>query len=267
MLDNEEFRFSILASGSTGNAVYLEAGKTRLLIDAGVSLKQLKSAMQTIDVDSTTLSALVVTHEHSDHVKGLKMAVKNWALPIYTSEGTWHHISKQFDNEEVQGQIVRSAAPFSIDQVVIEPFRLSHDAEEPLGFCFHYHGKKLVVATDLGYVDDRIRSVCQGADAFILETNHDVDMVRNGPYPWHLKRRILGDKGHLSNETAAEFLIDTMSEATHTVCMAHLSQENNAPHLAKQVLYQRLSSMDHERAEQITLAHTYAKEATPLYSV
>ncbi len=259
---------SVLASGSTGNAVYVQAGTTRLLIDSGVSLRQLQVALDQIKVDGNRLDAVLVTHEHSDHVKGLKAVIRKWELPVYTSDGTWSSISSMWKDEDaVTARIIRANSVFTLGQIAIEPFALSHDALEPLGFCFHFQGKKLVLATDLGYVSDRIKQVAQGAHAFILETNHDVDMLRTGPYPWHLKRRILGDKGHLSNETAAEFLVDCLSEQTHSVFLAHLSKENNRETLAHDALSLRLKDYDHDLAEQITLRMTNPLAATPLLAV
>ena len=259
---------SVLASGSTGNAVYVQAGETRLLIDSGVSLRQLQVALDAIEVSGEGLDAVLVTHEHSDHIKGLKAAVLKWKLPIYTSDGTWSQIAGLWKEEEqVTARIIRSGAAFTLGQIVVEPFALSHDALEPLGFCFHFQGKKLVLATDLGYVSDRIKNVAKGADAFILETNHDVDMLRVGPYPWHLKRRILGDKGHLSNDTAAEFLLDCLSDATRSVFLAHLSQENNRPALAREVLLKRILDRDRNLEDRIALRYTNPKEATPLFAV
>ena len=259
-------RCSVLASGSTGNAVYVEAGKTRVLIDAGIGIRQLCAAFDEIAVGMETLDAVIVTHEHSDHIKGLSALVRRRAgLPIYTSEGTWSHLRRFWrDDETVVHRIVRAATPIALGELVLEPFPLPHDAEEPLGFCLYAGGEKLVLATDLGYASAAVKDVVKGAHTYILETNHDVEMLRVGAYPWHLKRRILGDKGHLSNDSASEFLCDILTEDTTSVYLAHLSQENNRPELADATVSQALLRMSSRIREQIAVSLTSPTKPTKL---
>lgn len=263
-----QFRCSVLASGSTGNAVYVEAGGTSLLIDAGIGIRQLEGALRTIGVDPGQLCALLVTHEHADHIKGVASAVRRWRWPVYASEGTWSEIRRLWPQEdEIAPRLIGAGRPFSLGRMVVEPFALSHDAEEPLGFCLHAGGQKLVLATDLGYVSDRVREVTRGAHTYILETNHDLEMLRAGPYPWHLKRRILGDKGHLSNDSAADFLLDVLTEDTEAIYLAHLSQENNRPDIARGTLARRLVDALPEAAGRVELRPTHPRTPTALVSV
>ncbi len=258
-------RCSVLASGSTGNAVYVEAGKTRVLIDAGIGIRQLRAAFDEIAVGMETLDAIIVTHEHSDHVRGLPALTRRHSLPIYTSEGTWTHLQRFWrDESTVVHRTLRAATPITLGELVLEPFPLSHDAEEPLGFCLYAGGQKLVLATDLGYASAAIRDVVKGAHTYILESNHDVEMLRVGSYPWHLKRRILGDKGHLSNDSASEFLCDVLTEDTTSVYLAHLSQENNRPELANAAVSQALLRMSSRIHEQIAVARTSPTKPTAL---
>ncbi len=258
-------QFSVLASGSTGNAVYVQAGASRILIDAGVGIRQLQSAFRHIGISMDHLDAVIVTHEHSDHVKGLASLLRKFSVPIYTSQGTWHKIATFWrDEEQVTAQIIQADVPFSLGEFVLEPFALSHDAEEPLGFCIRNGGKKLVLATDLGYVSDRIRTLAYGADAYILEANHDLELLRTGPYPWHLKRRILGDKGHLSNDSAGDFLCDVVTDKTESVFLAHLSQENNRPELAQRRVSEAMANLPKAIENRLGIRLTYPDHPTPL---
>lgn len=263
-----QFRCCVLASGSTGNAVYVQAGGTSILIDAGIGIRQLQGSLQAIGADPGQLSALLVTHEHADHIKGVAAAVRRWRWPVYASEGTWSQIRRLWSQEdEMAPRLIGAGRPFALGGIVIEPFALSHDAEEPLGFCLHADGQKLVLATDLGYVSDRVREVTRGAQTYILETNHDLEMLRAGPYPWHLKRRILGDKGHLSNDSAADFLLDVLTGDTEAIYLAHLSQENNRPEIARETLARRLRDALPEAAGRVALRLTHPRAPTAMAPV
>ncbi len=261
-------KFSVLASGSTGNAVYIEAGSTKILVDAGIGIRQLQAAFKEIAVSMDDLQAILVTHEHSDHIKGLPSVVRKWNVPVYTTAGTWSKVQPLFREEEgVQARYIRSGAVITLGEMVVEPFAISHDAEEPLGFCFYYQEEKLALATDLGYVNDRVREAVRGAHTLIVESNHDLEMLRTGPYPWYLKRRILGDKGHLSNESASEFLGDVITEDTESVYLAHLSQENNKPELAEQTVTTGLRDRLKGAEEHVAINLTSPRQPTGLAAV
>ncbi|BCJ87530.1 MBL fold metallo-hydrolase [Effusibacillus dendaii] len=269
-------RFSVLASGSSGNAVYVETDKTRILIDAGVTCKQIEAAMNEVAVSLDKLDAVLVTHEHSDHIKGVGVVARKVMserrkksdscpeIPIYATEGSWHDLHGLMKDYDVAfRKIVQVGEPLEFEDLLVVPFPLSHDAREPVGYIMYHGSSKLTLATDLGYMSSRVKEMIADSDAYILESNHDVNMLRVGPYPWYLKKRILSDKGHLSNEAAGEALIDIMSEQTKDVWLAHLSQENNFPDLAEVTVQEILD----KNSKAVRLHRTHPDKPTPLYEV
>lgn len=261
-------RCAVLASGSTGNAVYVETRHTKVLLDAGVGIRQLQAAFKEMAVSLEELDAILVTHEHTDHVRGLPALLRKTQAPVYTTAGTWSQIAHLWREDELPTvRTIYSGAPFSLGELAFEPFTLSHDAQEPVGFCIYAGDEKLVLATDLGYASAKVKDVTRGANAYILETNHDVDLLRAGSYPWHLKRRILGDKGHLSNAHAAEYLLDVLTEDTEQVYLAHLSQENNRPQLAYGVMEAALSQVHKALRERVHLQVTSPTQSCGLSPV
>ncbi|MFD2627366.1 MBL fold metallo-hydrolase [Oceanobacillus kapialis] len=257
-------RFSVLASGSTGNAFYIESNKERLLVDAGLSGKQMDLLFDQINIDPANLTGILVTHEHSDHIKGLGIMARKYNLPIFANEKTWkameHSIGKitldqkfTFNMEEVK----------TFQDLDIESFGVSHDAAEPMFYTFHHEGKKVALVTDLGYVSERIKKTVEDADAYIFEANHDVGMLRMGRYPWNVKRRILGDSGHVSNEDCGLALTDIISNRTKRIYLAHLSLDNNMKDLARM----SVDSVLQERGINLDLHDTDPKIPTPLYDV
>lgn len=257
-------RFSVLASGSTGNAFYIESEQQRLLVDAGLSGKQLDRLFGEIQIDPSTLSGILVTHEHSDHIKGLGIIARKYNLPIYANEKTWKAMGSSIGKLTTDQKFL-----FNMEEVKtfgdmdVESFGVSHDAAEPMFYVFHKDGKKVALVTDLGYVSERIKKTIEGADAYIFEANHDVQMLRMGRYPWSVKRRILGDSGHVSNEDSGLALADVISNETKRIYLAHLSQDNNMKDLARMSVDQVLK----ERGITIELHDTDPYSATPLYDV
>lgn len=264
-------RFSVLASGSSGNSTYVETDDARLLIDVGVSLKQIQQALEEIAVAGETLDAILVTHEHVDHIKGLGAVARKFKLPIYATEETWGALDQMEKKigalDPGQRKILDKSKSTHFQTLKVEPFEISHDCADPVGFCFYEGETKLALATDLGYVSQRIMNTIQDADAYILETNHDPEMVRVGPYPWHLKRRVLGDKGHLSNEAAAEALLEVMTTSTRHVFLAHQSHQNNMPELADLTVRGRLRKNGVRVGEEIELYQTYRDKPTRLMKI
>ncbi len=257
-------RFSVLASGSTGNAFYIESEKERILVDAGLSGKQMDRLFHAVHVDPAKLTGILVTHEHSDHIKGLGIIARKYNLPIYANEKTWQAMEKSigklsldqkfhFDMEEVK----------TFQDMDIESFGVSHDAAQPMFYTFRHDGKKVAIVTDLGYVSERIKKTVEDADAYIFEANHDVDMLRMGRYPWNVKRRILGDSGHVSNEDSGLALADIISNRTKRIYLAHLSMDNNMKDLARM----SVDSVLQERGITIDLMDTDPTNPTPLYEV
>ncbi|MDD4601214.1 putative metallo-hydrolase YycJ [bioreactor metagenome] len=221
----------VLASGSTGNAVFLNFGETKILVDAGISTRRIKQGLAAIGTDIANLDAVLVTHEHRDHVSGLATLTKKYRVPVYASHAT------------LEAMYCRSVMPeeccctldvsLDIGAVKIEPFSISHDAADPVGFNLFKDNIKCSVATDLGFATDSVKKALSLSDVMVLEANHDVDMLQNGSYPWYLKKRILSNRGHLSNNDAGWLLARLARRNRTKVMLAHLSQENNRPDLAE----------------------------------
>ena len=258
-------RFSILASGSTGNAAYIETDNVRLLIDAGISGKHLITLLDSIGVKPESLDALLITHEHIDHVKGLGVVARRYGLPIYTNEATWQALPKTVgDIDEQQKHILPTDGAMTFADVEVETFGTSHDAAEPMGFCFYHRKTKLSFMTDLGYVSEKIKAKVRESDVIICESNHDIDMLRMGRYPWNVKRRILSDVGHLSNEDAGDALVDIVGSTCRDVYLAHLSLDNNMTDLARMTVENILREAGVEVGKEVKLHDTYHDRATPL---
>ena len=226
---------SILASGSKGNSVYVEMDGIRLLIDAGISAARIKSRLDGIGVGLNTLHAVLVTHEHVDHIRGLATLTKRYHMPVFATQGTLSHIDGPLVNtmQRVQDELV-------FGDVKVHTFATSHDAAEPCGFRIH-GSACCTIATDLGVVTETVQDAMEGADVLVLEANHDADLLKCGSYPWSLKRRILSSRGHLANGEAAWALM-RMRRRPRKVYLAHLSEENNRPELAHSTVTRILSS-------------------------
>ncbi len=261
-------QFSVLASGSTGNAIYVGTDKVNLLIDAGLSGKKIELLMKEAGIDPMSLDAILLTHEHSDHVKGLGILARRYDLPIYTNEATWDilpgHIGEVSD---AQKKIFQTGSVQHFGDLTVESFGISHDAVEPMGFCFYEGDLKLSLTTDTGYVSEKVKAKVSNSDAMILESNHDVEMLRMGAYPWSIKRRILSDVGHLSNESAADALVEMMNGDTDRVYLAHLSKDNNMTELAHLTVRNILADHGIIEGNDVTLHETHPDKPTPLYNI
>ena len=260
--------FSVLASGSTGNAIYVETDEHSLLIDAGLSGKQMENLFQEIQRDIKNLSGILVTHEHSDHIKGLGILARKYEIPIFANEKTWKAMEREIGEIHLEQKFTFEIGETkSFGSLEVESFGVSHDAAEPMFFVFHHHGKKLALITDTGYVSDRMKGIIRGADVFIFESNHDVEMLRMCRYPWNVKRRILSDVGHVSNEDAALAMADVIGDKTKRIYLAHLSKENNMKELARMSVQQVLEKKGFVVGEQFELYDTDPKKPTPLVAV
>ncbi|WP_243292716.1 MBL fold metallo-hydrolase [Bacillus sp. FJAT-47783] len=261
-------QFSVLASGSTGNAVYVEGNDHSFLVDAGLSGKQMEKLFAEINRDIKSLSAIFVTHEHSDHIKGLGVLARKYKIPVFANEKTWHAMEGSIGEVNLEQKFsFETGTVKSFGSIDVESFGVSHDAAEPMFFVFHHEGKKLTLITDTGYVSDRMKGVIRGSDAFIFESNHDVDMLRMGRYPWNVKRRILSDVGHVSNEDAALAMADVITDETKQIYLAHLSLDNNMKDLARMSVQQTLLKKGFVAGEQFELYDTDPKSPTPLVAV
>jgi phosphoribosyl 1,2-cyclic phosphodiesterase len=344
-------RFTVLASGSRGNATVVSAGRTRILVDCGLSCRELFRRMELVDEAPETLDAILITHEHSDHVGGLAVTARKLNIPVYFTEGThrawmrWLSPRRQMtyaqwlermrqqaaerqaeavnvvgevdesdlveaeEGRENEPQVLRLAAlaqddnkkgaetaeaaepadtqnapesvpakdptwlpavefftagePFKIGDIHVSPFTTPHDAADPVGFVFGAEGVRMGFATDLGYISPNIKAQLQDLDLLLLESNHDLEMLKDGPYPWAVKQRVMSRVGHLSNEAAAAFLEDGYDGQAAYVILAHLSESNNLPELARVTAERALNG----RASLIANMLLLAAQNEPLSSI
>jgi phosphoribosyl 1,2-cyclic phosphodiesterase len=235
------WRVCMLASGSRGNAIYLSAGRTAILFDAGLSGKELERRMLERQISPAGLTAIVVSHEHSDHIRGVGVLSRRYKLPVYISPATGQAAASQLGSLH-QVRPFHCGANFQINDVVIHPFSISHDANDPAGFTVNHNGGKIGIATDLGMATGMVIQHLQRCDMLILESNHDLQMLIDGPYPWHLKQRIKGRSGHLSNTDAMQLLKEIQHSRLAWVILAHLSEQNNHPEKALQTVRQAMDA-------------------------
>jgi phosphoribosyl 1,2-cyclic phosphodiesterase len=222
---------SLLASGSKGNALLVCSGRTRLLIDAGLSTRELCRRLELVGVPAESLDAVLVTHEHVDHVRGLGLLSRRYNLPVYLHHGAAPALA---DNQR-PGRLEEFAAGTELDfgDLGVRAFPVTHDASAPVGFVISGAGGKLGVATDLGIATRLVAEELRGCRCLVLESNHDEELLRDGPYPWPVKQRVKGNHGHLSNRDSAALLEILCWAGLETVCLAHLSETNNHPQLAE----------------------------------
>ncbi len=331
-------RFTVLASGSRGNSTIVSGGKTRILVDAGLSCRELFRRMRLADEEPETLDAIIITHEHQDHINGLAVTARKLGIPVYFTEGThrawmrWLMPRRQMtytqwmeqcrhqaaarqaeaDAAACEGEVddadlvdaadpvareidlsaaaqvevaeVESAKgavqkdptwlpaveyfqagqPFQIGDIAVSPFTIPHDAVDPVGFVFQAEGVRIGVATDLGYIPPNVKAQLKGLDLLLLESNHDLEMLRDGPYPWSVKQRVLSRVGHLSNEAAAEFLETEYDGQAAYVILGHLSESNNLPELARVTAERALNGRASLLANRLLLAAQH-EPLLPIY--
>ena len=224
-------RLTILASGSSGNALLISTDTTSVLVDAGISARRAACAISDAGVDASDLAAVFVTHEHSDHVSGVGPIARRFDLPVHATRGTLRAMNRRAGNGFAKIP-VGAGDPLSIGDITVLPFSTSHDCADPVGYAFEADSARIAVVTDLGVVGSPVRDQMARADCVVLEFNHDERMLIDGSYPWPLKQRIMSNIGHLSNETAARELARAGNHPVSTVVLAHLSKENNTPRLA-----------------------------------
>ena len=218
-----------LASGSSGNCALLSDGETHVLIDAGISCRRICTALRGLGMEPADLAGVLITHEHTDHIAGVATLTKQLRVPVYTSPGTGRQLCYRIAALEDLLRPVSPGTAFSLGGLDIETFPTLHDAAEPMGFAVSSGGRKAAVVTDLGLVTEAVPAGMAGASLVLVEANHDEEWVRSGPYPYALKARILGDRGHLSNEAGGLLARSAVEAGARTVVLAHLSRENNTP--------------------------------------
>ena len=260
---------TVLASGSKGNCSVVASTSTRLLIDVGLSCREICRRLTLGGFTPDSIDGVLITHEHADHVSGLYVFAKKYSVPVYMTEAThraWTRQYKDSNGERVKAKRVEtfhSGQRFNVGDIEVTPFTIPHDAVDPVGFTFRAEGIKLGYVTDLGYMPSSIKLHLKGCDGILLESNHDVEMLRVGPYPWAVKQRVMSRVGHLSNDALAEFLSTDYDGNAAFLILAHLSEANNHPEIARTVAERAL-------AERLTLLQNrviLARQDEPLATV
>lgn len=240
-------RLCSIASGSSGNCIYVGNEKTHLLIDTGISKKKIDAGLEELGVKGEEINGILVTHEHIDHIQGLGVFSRKYGVPIYATRGTIEGIRKCKNLGEISDKLFQEVSidkRFLIGDIEVNPFAISHDAHEPSGFRMGNGSKSIAIATDLGVYDDYIIDNLKDLNAIVLEANHDVHMVEVGPYPYHLKQRVLGNKGHLSNELTGRLLCNILHDKLKHIVLGHLSKENNYAELARETVKLEVTMSD-----------------------
>jgi phosphoribosyl 1,2-cyclic phosphodiesterase len=232
-------RVSILASGSSGNVTLLETERTRLLVDAGLGKRETLARLAAVEKTFDHLDGILITHEHTDHCSGLPQMLRIWKAPLYVTEptlGEMQRILPETFGKRINGvEPIHAGEHFCIGDIEVHAFAIPHDAADPIGFTFRSNGAKMALVTDLGYMPELVKVHLRGADCLVLESNHDLDMLKVGPYPWIVKQRVLSRTGHLSNHAVSEYLSDPggFDAIARYLVLAHVSQENNNPDLVR----------------------------------
>jgi len=232
----EVLKFCVLASGSSGNCALVATERTRILVDAGLSVRELARRLAEIGESVDSLDAVLITHEHSDHVSGLCRLLRSRKrakrpLLAYLTRLT----APVIDWEECEPvlETFQAGSTFRIGDIEVDSFTIPHDARDPVGFCFRAEGMKISIATDLGYIPDSIKFHLRGTHMLLLESNHDLEMLKVGPYPWSVKQRVMGRNGHLSNSVVCEYLAAEFASSVQALILGHLSDQNNHPELVR----------------------------------
>ena len=261
--------FCPLYSGSSGNCTYVSDGKTGILIDAGLSGKQIIDALDQIGVLPESLSGIVITHEHSDHVKGAGILSRRFHLPIYANEGTWQGMARQVGViQPGMNRTFETGRDFYIDGLAVHPFSIPHDANDPVGFRVYAGAHSVATATDMGYVRKEVLEELRGTDMLVFESNHDPDMLlRNPHYTSALKQRILGRRGHLSNEACGKGICALAERDVRHVILGHLSGENNTPELAMDTTLDILSREGITPNEDVSVYMAWRDHVGQVYTI
>ena len=228
-------RFCSIASGSSGNCIYVGSENTHVLVDTGISGKKMEAGLNSLDLTGRDLDGILITHEQSDHIKGLGVISRKYGIPIYTTGGTVDAMARTNALGKIPDEIfheIKEDESFEIGDLTVKPFSIPHDAAQPVGYRLECEGRSVGIATDLGKYNDYIIENLQNLDALLLEANHDIRMLQVGRYPYYLKQRILGERGHLSNENAGRLLCRLLHDNMKSIFLGHLSRENNYEELA-----------------------------------
>lgn len=258
--------FCSLASGSSGNCHLINDGDSSILVDAGLSGRRIESKLKEVDISPGSLTAILVTHEHSDHIHGVGVLSRRYDIPIYANKGTWRGMNTKIGKiKENNIKYFDSVKDFNIRDFNIKSYDISHNANEPVGFSIKKDNIKISIVTDLGYIDENIIEQIGNSDLVVLESNHDEEMLKAGSYPYYVKRRVLSDLGHLSNEAAGGAIVDLVERNVESVLLAHLSRENNFPELAVATVKNILDDKKIVVGEDLNLDLAYRDRISSIY--
>lgn len=242
-------RLCSIASGSSGNCIYVGTDATHLLVDAGISRKKTEEGLNALGISLGDIDGILITHEHADHINGLGVVARKRAVPIYATRGTIQQIKEAKTLGTIPEELfceIKEDETFIIKDMAVSPMKISHDAAQPVAYRFRHDKKSAGVITDLGIYNDYTIECLKGMDALLLEANHDVRMLETGPYPYYLKQRIMGNKGHLSNELSGRLLSRLLHDKLKAVVLGHLSKENNMAELAYETVRVEITMADNE---------------------
>lgn len=264
-------RLCSIASGSSGNCIYVGSDATHLLVDVGISGKKAEAGLNSLGLTGGDIDGILVTHEHSDHIAGLGVLCRKYEIPIFATKGTIQAILKNGGKNAPEPSFfheIEADSKLIIKDLAVSPMRISHDAAEPVAYRIGYGAKRVAVCTDLGVYNDYTVECLKGMDALLLEANHDVNMLQVGPYPYYLKQRILGNKGHLSNENAGRLLSRILHDNLKAIVLGHLSKENNMPELAYESVRMEITLGDCPyTAEDFPISVAQRSEPSPVIEV
>ncbi len=256
-----------LASSSSGNCTLVTGGGATLLIDAGISMRRTVAAMKNAGVDPGTLSAVLVTHEHSDHISGIPMLTKHFRVPVYMSRGTADGVRKAYPRSDMDIREFSAGDGFEINGLLIRSFATPHDTPESVGYRLTDGTVSFVLATDTGYLSETLLAGAKGADAAVIEANHDLNMLRYGMYPAYLKRRIMADTGHMSNKISGIFAQELVKTGAKRIILGHLSKENNTPRLAYSAVSAALEDIGADVGNDVVLTVAPRCEMSGIYTI
>lgn len=261
--------FCSLASGSSGNCQFVESDTTRLLVDAGMSGKYIKISLETIGVKIESINGILVTHEHADHISGLGVLMRKYKIPLYVTVKTWEAVKLKIgDVDHNLLHLYEAIDDIYIGDIRVKGTRITHDAVDPLCYTFMHEDSKIGIATDLGAISDAVIEQFKDCDLLMIESNHDIEMLKVGPYPLYLKRRILSEHGHLSNEDAGYIAREIINFGkAKNILLAHLSKENNFPDLAYETVRGILEAESIIVGKDINLDLTYRDKVGKLYRI
>lgn len=264
-------RLCSIASGSSGNCIYVGSEATHLLVDVGISGKRTENGLNSLGLTGNDLDGILITHEHADHISGLGVIARKYEVPIYATKGTIDAMLNSGSLGRVDISLfheVKEDEKFIVKDLTVNPMRISHDAAQPVAYRIAYGDKRVGICTDLGVYNDYTVECLKGLDAILMEANHDVNMLQVGPYPYYLKQRILGERGHLSNENSGKLLSRILHDKMQAIILGHLSKENNLPELAYEAVRMEITMGDNPyNASDFPLMVAKRSEVSPVVNI